>query len=383
VPVTQVILCGSLRDPGKLPLVRLAPGASHLHHALGFGAGDYVMRVIARFLLLLLAFAAASCGQAPEARRGGQTRIVFVTDWKAQAEHGGFYQALAEGLYAARGLDVVIRAGGPAVNVPQLLAGGAADFGMGSNGFIPLNMVREGVKAKAVMAVFQKDPQVLVTHPRADINSIADMKGKPILIGDASTVTFWPWLRAKFGFADTQIRKYTFNLAPFLIDKNAIQEGYLTSEPFLIEREGKFTPKVFPLADAGYPGYANMVMVPVRWIEEHPEAVQAFVDASIEGWMHYLYGDPAPANALIMRDNPEMSDAVIGEAIQKMRDYDMVLSGDAERMGLGAMTEPRWREFFEVMRDQGIYPPDFPYTEAYTLSFVNKGVGLPASVPAQ
>jgi NitT/TauT family transport system substrate-binding protein len=259
-----------------------------------------------------------------------------------------------------------------------LLAGNAADFGMGSNGFIPLNMAREGVKAKAVMAVFQKDPQVLVTHPRDDIDTIADMKGKPILIGDASTVTFWPWLRAKFGFADTQIRKYTFNLAPFLIDKTAIQEGYLTSEPFLIEREGKFAPKVFALADAGYPGYANMVMVPTRWIEERPQAVQAFVDASIEGWMHYLYGDPAPGNALILRDNPEMSDEVLLQAIEKMKSYGMALSGDSERLGLGAMTEARWREFFEVMSGEGLYPADFPYTEAFTLSFVNKGVGLPA-----
>lgn len=337
------------------------------------------MRAFARLLCVLLAVCVAACGQSPEARRDGATRIVFVTDWKAQAEHGGFYQALAEGLYAARGLDVVIRPGGASVNVPQLLAGNAADFGMGSNGFIPLNMAREGVKAKAVMAVFQKDPQVLVTHPRDDIQSIADMKGKPILIGDASTVTFWPWLRAKFGFADTQIRKYTFNLAPFLIDKTAIQEGYLTSEPFLIEREGKFAPKVFPLADAGYPGYANMVMVPTRWIEERPEAVQAFVDASVEGWMHYLYGDPALGNALILRDNPEMTDEVLLQAIEKMKSYGMALSGDAERLGLGVMTEARWKEFFEVMRDQGLYKPDFPYTEAFTLSFVNKGVGLPAA----
>jgi len=226
-----------------------------------------------------------------------QTRIVFVTDWKAQAEHGGFYQALAEGLYAKRGLDVSIRQGGPAINVPQILAGGAADFGMGSNGFIPLNLVREGVKVKAVMAVFQKDPQVLITHPRDDVKSIADMKGKPILIGDASTVTFWPWLKAKFGFTDTQIRKYTFNLAPFLVDKNAIQEGYLSSEPYSIEKAGGFAPQVFLLADNGYPGYANMVLVPEAWIAERPASVQDFVDATIEGWMHYLYGDPAAGNA--------------------------------------------------------------------------------------
>src|SRR5947207_5187511 len=227
------------------------------------------------------------------------THITFVTDWKAQAEHGGFYEALALEFYHARGLDVHIVEGGPSVNVPQLLAGGAADFGIGSNGFIPLNLVREGAEIKAVMAVFQKDPQVLIAHPRGDVKTLADMRGKPILISDAATVTFWPWLKAKYGFSDSQIRKYTFNLAPFLIDPKAIQEGYLTSEPYTVEREGGFKPQVFLLADNGYPGYANMVLVPQKWIDQNPAAVQAFVDATCEGWIAYLFKSPAPANALI------------------------------------------------------------------------------------
>jgi NitT/TauT family transport system substrate-binding protein len=319
---------------------------------------------------------AAACGPADAPAPGAPVRIDFVTDWKAQAEHGGFYQALAEGLYAERGLEVTIREGGAAVNVPQLLAGGAADFGIGSNGFIPLNLVREGAGIKAVMAVFQKDPQVLIAHPREDVKSIADMKGKPILIGDASTVTFWPWLRAKFGFTDSQIRKYTFNLAPYLVDKQAIQEGYLSSEPYAIEKETGVAPLVFPLADAGYPGYANMVLVPERWIAERPEAVQGFVDASILGWMHYLYGDPSAGNARIKETNPEMSDDLIAQAIAKMRSYGIALSGDAEALGLGAMSDARWQEFFETMASQGLYAPGLAYRDAYTLRFVNKGLAL-------
>ena len=326
----------------------------------------------------------SACGPrdtaAPEAA-SNRTRIVFMTDWKAQAEHGGFYQALAEGLYAARGLDVTIRAGGPGVNVPQILAGGAADFAIGSNNFIALNLLREGAKFRAIMAVFQKDPQVLITHPRDDVKSIADMKGKPMLIGDAGTVTFWPWLKAKFGFEDSQIRKYTFNLGPFLTDKNAIQEGYLSSEPYAIEMEGGFVPQVFALADEGYPGYSNMVLVPQAWIDERPEIVQAFVDATMEGWMHYLYGNPDAANALIKKDNPEMTDALIAQAIIKLREHGIALSGDAERLGLGAMTDARWKEFFEIMSSQGLYDSTLVYSDAYTLQFVNKGAGLNAGVP--
>ena len=304
------------------------------------------------------------------------THITFVTDWKAQAEHGGFYEAVAEGLYRKRGLDVKILQGGPSVNVPQLLAGGAADFGIGSNGFIPLNLVRAGARVKAVMAVFQKDPQVLITPPRDDVKTIADiMIGLPFM-SDASTAALWPWLKAKFGFDDTQIRKYTFNLAPFLTDKNMIQEGYLSSEPYTIERRGKFKPQVFLLADYGYPGYANMVLVPEKWIDEKPQIVQAFVNATIEGWMDYLYGDPSPANALIKKDNPEMTDDLIAQSIAKMKSYGIAMSGDAKTLGLGAMTDARWKTFFDAMREEGIYKPDLDYRKAYTLKFIDRGVGL-------
>jgi NitT/TauT family transport system substrate-binding protein len=313
---------------------------------------------------------------APQPGKPELTRIVFVTDWKAQAEHGGFYEALAEGLYEKRGLDVSITQGGPSVNVPQLIAGGAADFGMGSNGFIPLNMLKEGVKVKAVMAVFQKDPQVLMAHPRDDVNSLADMKGKPIMISDAATTAFWPWLKAKYGFADTQIRRYTFNLAPFIVDPKAIQEGYLSSEPYTAEQEGHFKPQVFLLADNGYPGYANMVLVPQKWIDTNPKAVQSFVDATIEGWMDFLYVDAAPANARIKKDNPEMTDPLIAQAIEKMKSYGVAMSGGALDLGLGSMTDARWKTFFDTMSTEGLYDPALPYAQAYDLQFINKKAGL-------
>ena len=320
-----------------------------------------------RYLIALLAACAVAFGSADAAP---PTHITFVTDWKAQAEHGGFYEALAEGLYAKAGLDVKILEGGPSVNVPQILAGGAADFGIGSNGFIPLNMLREGVKVKAVMAVFQKDPQVLITHPRADVKKLADMKGKPIMIADASTVAFWPWLKAKYGFSDTQIRKYTFNLAPFLVDPNAIQEGYLTSEPYTIETEGHIKPQVFLLADNGYPGYANMVLVPQKWIDKNPAAVQAFVTATRNGWLDFLNKDPKLAIALIKKDNPEMTDGLIAQSIAKMKSYGLVMSGEAKTLGLGYMTDARWKTFFDTMSSEGLYPKTLPYKDAYELRFI-------------
>ena len=310
---------------------------------------------------------------AANAEAAPSTHINFVTDWKAQAEHGGFYEALALGLYARRGLDVRIIEGGPSVNVAQVLAGGAADFGIGSNGFVPLNLAREGAPMRAVMAVFQKDPQVLIAHPRNDVKTLADMKGKPILISDGASVTFWPWLKAKYGFSDTQIRRYANNLAPFLVDPKAIQEGYLSSEPYTVEREGHFKPLVFLLADNGYPGYANMVLVPEKWIDGNPKAVQAFVDATRDGWIKYLFGDAKPANTLIKRDNPEMSDDLIAQAIAKMKSYGIAVSGDVKlQTQLGLMTDARWKTFFDTMVSEGLYPRSLDYRKAYDLRFVQR-----------
>ena len=325
-------------------------------------------------LVLALALAACSPGKKEQAQAGKGTPIRFVTDWRAEAEHGGFYEALAEGEYARRGLDVKLIQGGPGVNVPQLLAAGAADLGDGSNSFIVMNLAREKVPVKAVAAFMQKDPQVLIAHPDQGINSIADLKGHPILLSDASVTAFWVWLKAKYGFTDDQVRKYTFNSAPFLADKRVAQQGYLTSEPYTIEKQSGVKPKVFLLADEGYPGYAAMLLARNELIAKDPAAIKAFVEASAQGWRDYLYGDPKPADALIMKDNPEMTEDVLAQAREKMKAYGIVDGGDAKTLGIGAMTDARWKQFFDVAAGQGVYPKDMDYHAAYTLEFVSPPV---------
>jgi NitT/TauT family transport system substrate-binding protein len=304
------------------------------------------------------------------------TKITFVTDWKAEAEHGGFYEALALGLYKKAGLDVTIRQGGPSIDNMQLLAAGAIDFALGSNSFGPLNLVQAGAHAVAVMAVSQKDPQCLMTHPRSDIKSLADIRGKPVMIAGAAANNFFLWLKAKYGFTDSQIRPYTFNMAPFLVNKDAIQQGYISSEPYLVEQQGHFKPQVYLFANYGYPSYASLVMVSEKMIDQHPDVVQKFVDASIEGWYDYLHGNPAPADALIERDDPDESDGVIAYAIATMKKEGMIEGGDAAKLGIGAMTDARWKDFFDVMSKEGVYPAGLDYKAAYTLRFVNKALSL-------
>jgi NitT/TauT family transport system substrate-binding protein len=318
---------------------------------------------------------AAACSPAArlEETADGGTKIVFATDWRAQAEQGGFYQALATGEYEKRGLDVSIMQGGPAVNVPQLLASNAVQMGMGSNSFIVLNLAAENIPVRAVAAFMQKDPQVLMAHPGQGVRSISDMKGRPILLADASITAFWVWLRAKYGFTDGQVRKYTFNPAPFLSDPRSVQQGYLTSEPYTIEKESGIRPEVFLLADEGYPGYAAMVLASDTLIEANPAAVRAFVDASAQGWTSYLNGDPTLGDALILKDNPEMTSDLLAQAREKMKAYGIVqpvdkVGGPVHQPGL--MTDERWEEFFKVASQQGVYAADLEYKRAYTLEFL-------------
>ena len=326
-------------------------------------------------LAAALALAACSPGQNPASSSSapaGQTTLKFATDWHAQAEQGGFYQAVATGEYARRGIKVQIIQGGPSVNVPQLLASHAVDLGMGSNSFIVMNLAQEKAPVKAVAAFMQKDPQVLIAHPDQGIRSIADMKGHPILLSDASVTAFWVWLKAKYHFTDGQVRKYTFNSAPFLSDPKVIQQGYATSEPYTLEKQAHLKPAVFLLADEGYPGYATMALANDDLIKSNPKAVQAFVDGSAAGWKSYLEGDPKPGDALILKDNPEMTQDVLDQAREKMRSYGIVDSGDAKTGGIGVMTDARWKAFFDVASAQGVYPKTLDYKTAYTLQFVGK-----------
>jgi len=327
--------------------------------------------VLRRLLPFVLLIGLSACGQkaAPTAG-GGLTTVRFATDWKAEAEHGGFYEAVATGEYARRGLDVKILQGGPSSNVPQLLTSGAADMGIGSNSFVALSLAQEHVPVKAVMAVMQKDPWVLMAHPDAGVNSIADMKGHPMLLSDATLTGVWVWLKAKFGLTDDQVRKYTFNSGPFIQNKAAIQQGYVTSEPYTIEKEGHFKPKVFVLSDEGYPGYATLVLVPDEMITKNPRAVQAFVEATAAGWKAYLHGDPRPADALILKDNPEMTQDVLDQAREKMRAYEIVDGKTSPP--IGAMTDARWQALAEVMSKSGVLKPGTDIKAAYSLQFAPK-----------
>ena len=302
--------------------------------------------------------------------------VTFGLDWKAEAEYGGYYQAVATGIYAKHGLDVTVKQGGPQVNHTQLLLAGRLDYNISSNSFLALNFVKENIPFRTVASMFQKDPSVLIAHAGQGNDTFAALKGKPIMISSDTRVGWWNFLKARFGYTDAQIRPYTFNLAPFLSDKTAIQQGFLGSEPFSIKETAHEEPVVMLVADAGFTGYASLIATSDKRIRENPDQVKRFIEASIEGWYSYLNGDPAPGNALIKKENPEMTDALMAYGRESLKKHGILDSGDAAKDGIGAMTAARWAAFYASVRDQGIYPAGLDATKAYTLQFVNQKAGM-------
>ncbi|NWG74564.1 MAG: ABC transporter substrate-binding protein [Rubrivivax sp.] len=313
-------------------------------------------------VLALSVVAAAGGAQAQE-------KFTYTTNWYAQAEHGGFYQALATGLYKNAGLDVTIRMGGPQVNIMQLLAAGQTDCVMGYD-VQTMKGWEQGIQAMTVAASFQKDPQVLIGHPGV-VDKMEDLKGKTILISSAANTTYWPWLKTTYGLSDSQVRPYTFNVQPFIADKNVVQQGYLSSEPYAIEQEAKFKPNVFLLSDHGWPPYSTTIVCMEKTVRERPRAVAAFVKASMEGWKSYLKGDPSPANALIKKDNPNMTDAKIAHGIKMLNETGMVFGGDAAKMGVGVITDERMKKTYDMLVEMKLIDPaKVDLKKTYTTQFV-------------
>jgi NitT/TauT family transport system substrate-binding protein len=324
-----------------------------------------------RQALLIVGFAAALTG----AQAQTLDKVRFGTNWVAEAEHGGYYQAVADGTYKKYGLDVTIVSGGPNVNNRLLLPVGKLDFFMSANSLQSFDAVEQNVPTIAVAASFQKDPQVLLAHP-GKAKKLDDLKNLTLLVSKEGVASYFQWLKADYGFDEKRVKPYTFNPQPFLADENTAMQGYVTSEPYAIETQGHFKPVIFLLADHGFNTYSTLIETRRDLVQKNPGLVQRFVDASAIGWYNYLYGDSRLGNDLIKKQNPEMTDALLAYSIAKMKEFGIVDSGDAEKLGIGAMTDARMKDFYDKMVKAKVEPAGIDISKAYTLQFVNKGVGI-------
>jgi NitT/TauT family transport system substrate-binding protein len=327
---------------------------------------------------MIVAFVAAwvAAGMASLAHAQPLDKIVFGTNWVAQAEHGGFYQALADGTYRKYGLDVTILQGGANVNNRLLLSVGKIEFFMSANTLQSFDAVEQKVPVVPVAAIFQKEPQVLIAHPGQGIAKFEDLKQLTLFVSREGTASYFQWLKADYGFDERRVKPYTFNPQPFLADKRSAMQGYITSEPFVIEREIGVKPPMFLLADQGFDAYSTLIETRRDLIAKRPDLVQRFVDASIIGWYNYLYHDNRAANALIRKHNPEMSEALLAYAVAAMKTHGIVDSGDAGQLGIGAMTDARMKSFYDKMVRAGVVKAAIDWRQAYTAQFVNRRVGI-------
>jgi NitT/TauT family transport system substrate-binding protein len=353
---------------GRRP-VEIDPSAAKLGHrwparrpAQNEGA-EMAMKVLPRMIAIAVVGTSAFLGS--PAPTLAADKISFLTSWFAQAEHGGFYQAKATGLYEKAGLDVTIKMGGPQVNGSQLLLAGETDFMMGYDIQV-LKGREQNLPLVTVASSFQFDLQGLMTHD--DVADMAALKGKPILIAGSSRITFWPWLRAKYGFTDDQIRPYTFNLQPFFADKNVAQQAYPSSEPYQAQEQNEKV-KFFLLADGGYPPYGSTIVTTEKMIAEKPDVVARFVKASLEGWRDYIK-NPAPGNALIKADNPKMTDGQIAFAIEKLRENKAIDGGDAATLGVGVITAERYKKIYDFLVAGELLDPKTDWHKAFDERFV-------------
>ncbi|MGA7807124.1 ABC transporter substrate-binding protein [Bradyrhizobium sp.] len=345
--------------------------AALLLRALMAGAPAALLAVL---LTVLLTAAPATAQDKPEQTK--PDKVSFGTNWVAEAEHGGFFQAVADGTYARYGLDVTIVPGGPNNNNRMLLISGKIDFFMAANTLMSFDAVANNVPLVAVAAIFQKDPQVFLTHPESRVSKLEDLKPLTLFVSKEGITGYFQWMKSEYGFSEKNVRPYTFNPQPFIATPQSAMQGYVTSEPFAVEKAAGFKPGVLLLADYGFNGYSTLIETRQDVIEKKPGLVQRFVDASIIGWYNYLYGDNSPGNALIKKLNPDMTDELLAYSVSKMKENGIVDSGDTLKNGIGAMTDERMTSFFAKMVRAGLVKADTDYRKSYTLRFVNKAVGL-------
>jgi NitT/TauT family transport system substrate-binding protein len=331
--------------------------------------GQALTGIVAAWLMASPVFAQSTAS-------GQLDKVSFGTNWVAEAEHGGFFQAVADGTYRKYGLDVTIVPGGPNSNNRMLLLAGKLDFFMAANTLMSFDAVTNKVPVVSVAAVFQKDPQVLLTHPETKATKLEDLKPLTVFISKEGMTTYFQWLKSEYGFNEKNVRPYNFNPQPFIATPQSAMQGYVTSEPYSVEKSAGWKPGIFLLSDYGYNSYSTLIETRQDVIDKNPDLVQRFVDASLVGWYNYLYGDNAAANAMIKKLNPEMTDELLAYSIGKMKDYGIVDSGDSLKNGIGAMTDERVASFFEKMVRAGVVRSDIDYRKSYTLRFINKGVGL-------
>lgn len=335
---------------------------------------DYKKRYMKSFIgLMLCALLLSACGKDESDSKAAASgtdgkvsaKVTTVLNWFPQSEHGGLFTALEEGIYKEAGLDMTLQPGGPQISATQIVASGKAEFGMGQADEILLAR-QNGIPVVAVFAIFQKSPQGLMVHGDANVDSMEGLRGKTVYV--AGGAAYWEYLKKAYKLEDTTQMAYTGSMAPFLADKNVAQQGYVTSEPFEMKQQNVDVDFLLN-ADFGYEPYGNVLYTTEDYLENNPEVVKAYVEATAEGFESFKvnYEKIIPA---IHKANPDMSVEKLTFAAETM--IPLVFEGDAEKNGVGYMSKERWENLAKQMKDIGMLKSMPDVTKAYTDKFLTE-----------
>ncbi|MCM3785653.1 ABC transporter substrate-binding protein [Neobacillus mesonae] len=290
-------------------------------------------------------------------------KITQVTNWFAQPEHGGQYTALAKGYYEEAGIDMTIEPGGPQVSSIQIVASGKAQFGMGQADEV-LTARDNGIPVVAIAAIFQKSPQAMLFHADADIQDFADLDGRNVYIAPGSG--YWDFIKKKYNLAEVKDQTYTGQFVNFIEDKDAVTQSYVTSEPYTLKQQGIET-RYLLTYDAGFQPYSNVLYTTEEFLEENPEAVKSFLEASIKGWNYYK-DNYEEMNEVLKERNPDLT--LEGMKYGAEQEIPLIFTEETEANGLLSMTEERWTSLQEDMYSLGLLKAKEDISNVFTTEYL-------------
>jgi NitT/TauT family transport system substrate-binding protein len=315
-----------------------------------------------RVSALCLMFVVAGC-KTKIVTVNGLTPITLQTDWYPQPEMGGFYQAQMQGLYKQAGLEVTIAPGGPTIVGEQMVATNAAQFSMGSSDKV-LTSVSQGIPLVAVAATMQQDPQALMVHAGSSVKTFADLEGHTIAAKPGST--WFQYLLKKFALKNVREIPATYSVANFLEDPSYIQQAFVTSEPYFAEKGGAPV-RTMLISSTGYQPY-RVIFTSRRFMMEHPDVVQRFVDASMAGWKAYL-ADPAMVDGELQKLNPALNADQMRFSVETLKARHFVDGDGTPDSHLGHFTRERWETLYQQLVDLKVITHPYDPSTAYVTRF--------------
>lgn len=287
--------------------------------------------------------ASSSNGSGSLASSASDSLVSVQLNWYPESEHGGVYQAEADGAYSEVGLKVDIRPGGRATPVAPELELGRVQFAFANADDVVVYR-RQGMDIVAVLAAMQDNPRCILVREDSGVESFEDLAG--MTLQRQAGRPFLEFMRSR-GILD-QVREvpYHGSVSSLVGDSKIAIQAYCFAEPLLAKQQGVNVRKLM-VSDLGWNPYSSVLVTTGKLINEQPELVRRFVHATQKGWQDYL-SDPSKGNAAILKANKHgMTAEALAFGSKEMRAL-AVVDGMTSDL-IGQMSLERWTELVNEM----------------------------------